>query len=247
MPFQLTAEELERYDRQILIEELGVAAQKKLKRAKVFICGAGGLGSPVAVYLAAAGIGNLTIVDNDRVSLSNLNRQVLHHDSDIGRPKVDSAKEEINRINPHANIHAIHTQVTENNVHHLIAGQDIIVDALDNPETRYIMNKAALEASIPFIHGAVYGFEGRLMTIIPGQSTCLRCLYRGSVEPSAKFPVIGVTPAVIGALQATETVKYLAGAGDLLTDRLLVYDGLKLTFNEFKLRKNPMCDHCGHL
>jgi len=247
MPFQLTAEELERYDRQILIEDLGITAQKKLKRAKVFICGAGGLGSPVAVYLAAAGIGSLTIVDNDRVSLSNLNRQVLHHDSDIDRLKVDSAKEEICRINPHVNIHVHPVTITEENIGKLIDGQHIIVDALDNQETRYIINKAALKANIPLVHGAVNGFEGRLMTIIPGQSTCLRCLHRGPVDSSSKFPVIGVTPAVIGALQATETIKYLAGVGKFLTDRLLVFDGLALKFSEFKVRKNPRCDHCGHL
>lgn len=244
MPAILSAEERSRYDRQIKIGEIGAAGQAKLKQAKICICGAGGLGSPAAIYLAAAGIGTLTIIDHDRVTLSNLNRQILHHETDIGRYKVDSAKGKLSYFNSHVIVNARQINITEENVVGLVSGHDVIIDALDNLETRYTLNKAALVLGIPFIHGAVSGFEGRIMTVIPGRSTCLRCLYRGPVEPPPATPVIGVTPAVIGALQATEAIKTILGIGELLTDRLLIYDGLKLKWSEFKLRKNPNCDHC---
>jgi adenylyltransferase/sulfurtransferase len=185
------------------------------------------------------------IVDHDRVELSNLNRQVLHWDEDIGRRKIDSALEKLRRLNQGVKIEAIEEMITEANVSQLIAGFDLIVDAMDNLPTRYILNKAALERNIPFFHGAVYGFEGRAMTIIPGQTACLRCLYRG-VVPRKKFPVIGVAPAVIGCIQATEVIKYIVGIGELLTDRLLIYDGLNLKFTEFKVKKDPNCEHCSH-
>jgi len=241
----LTTDELERYERQIIIEGFGEEGQEKLKRAKVFVAGAGGLGSPVLIYLIAAGVGTVRIVDHDRVELSNLNRQVLHWDEDIGRRKIDSALEKLKRLNQGVKIEAIEEMITEVNVSQLIAGFDLIVDAMDNLPTRYILNKAALERNIPFFHGAVYGFEGRAMTIIPGQTACLRCLYRG-VVPREKFPVIGVAPAVIGCIQATEVIKYIVGIGELLTDRLLIYDGLNLKFTEFKVKKDPNCEHCSH-
>ena len=241
----LTTDELERYERQIIIEGFGEEGQERLKRAKVFVAGAGGLGSPVSIYLMAAGVGMIRIVDHDRVELSNLNRQVLHWDEDIGRRKIDSALEKLKRLNQGVKIEATEEMITEANVSQLIAGFDLIVDAMDNLPTRYILNKAALERNIPFFHGAVYGFEGRAMTIIPGQTACLRCLYRG-VVPRKKFPVIGVAPAVIGCIQATEVIKYIVGIGELLTDRLLIYDGLNLKFTEFKVKKDPNCEHCSH-
>ena len=241
----LTTDELERYERQIIIEGFGEEGQERLKRAKVFVAGAGGLGSPVLMYLMAAGVGTVRIVDHDRVELSNLNRQVLHWDEDIGRRKIDSALEKLRRLNQGVKIEATEEMITEVNVSQLVAGFDLIVDAMDNLPTRYILNKAALERNIPFFHGAVYGFEGRAMTIIPGQTACLRCLYRG-VVPRKKFPVIGVAPAVIGCIQATEVIKYIVGIGELLTDRLLIYDGLNLKFTEFKVKKDPNCEHCSH-
>ncbi|NCO53002.1 MAG: adenylyltransferase [Deltaproteobacteria bacterium CG_4_8_14_3_um_filter_51_11] len=244
---KLCAEELERYDRQIYIQDIGPAGQEKLKKAKIFICGVGGLGSPAAIYLAAAGIGEITLVDYDEVVRSNLNRQVLHHEADIGRRKVYSAKEKLSKLNAHVVVTTGCDAVTAQNAKRLVSGHDVIIDALDNPETRYILNKAALDLGIVFIHGAVNGFEGRIMTVIPGKSTCLRCLYRGPVISTPKFPVIGVAPAVIGVLQATEAIKYILGIGELLTDRLLTYDGLKLKWREFKVRKNPKCDHCGRM
>ena len=242
----LTTDELERYERQIIIEKFGEEGQEKLKRAKVFIAGAGGLGSAISIYLMAAGVGMMRIVDHDRVELSNLNRQILHWDEDIGKWKVDSALEKLKRLNKGVEIEATKATITEANVSQLVADFDLIVDAMDNLPTRYIVNKAALERNIPLFHGAVYGFEGRAMTIIPGKTACLRCLYRG-VFPQEKFPVIGVTPAVIGCIQATEVIKYIVGIGELLTNRLLIFDGLDMKFKEFKVKKDPSCEHCGHL
>ena len=240
----LTREARERYDRQIMIRGFGQEGQGRLKRARVFVAGAGGLGSPVATYLTAAGVGMIRIVDQDRVELNNLNRQVLHWQGDIGKRKVDSATQKLRKLNQEVKIEAIGEMITEANISQLVAGFDLIVDAVDNMPTRYILNKVALEKNIPFFHGAVYGFEGRAMTIIPGETACLRCVYRG-VIPEEKFPVIGVTPAVIGCIQATEVIKYIVGIGQLLTNRLLVYDGLNMRFTEFRLKRDPNCEHCG--
>lgn len=242
----LTRNERERYDRQIMIEGFGEEGQEKLKRARVFIAGARGLSAPVSTYLVAAGVGTIRIVDHEKVELSNLNRQVLHWETDIGRRKVDSVTEKLKQLNQGVAIEAVAEMMAEANVSQLVAGFDLIVDAMDNLETRYLLNKAALDQNIPFFHGAIYGFEGRAMTVIPGETACLRCVYRG-VTTEGKFPVIGVTPAVIGCIQATEVIKYIVGIGKLLTNRLLVYDGLNLEFREFKVKKDPNCEHCGHL
>jgi len=240
----LTPSEQERYDRQIMIGEIGQEGQEKLKRSRVVIAGTGGLGSPIAIYLTAAGIGMIRLIDHDQVALSNLNRQILHWEEDIGRKKVDSARTKLRNLNRAVEIEAIAETVTEGNVSKLVNGCDVIVDAMDNLPARYILNRCAIEKNIPFFHGAVNGFEGRVMTILPGKTACLRCMYRGPV-PQEKFPVIGVAPAVIGVIQATEVIKYLLGIGKLLTNRLLIYDGLKVTFSEFTVNKNPDCDHCG--
>jgi len=242
----LTRDELERYDRQIMIRGIGEEGQEKLKQARIFIAGAGGLGSPVSTYLVAAGVGVIRVVDHDSIELSNLNRQVLHWDEDIGRRKVDSATEKLKKLNQEVEIEAIEEMITEANISQLVAGFDLIVDAMDNLPTRYLLNKVALGRNIPFFHGAVYGFQGRAMTIIPGETACLRCIYRG-VIPEERFPVIGVTPAVIGCIQATEVIKYIVGIGQLLTNRLLIYDGLHMKFTEFEVKKDPNCEHCGQL
>jgi molybdopterin/thiamine biosynthesis adenylyltransferase len=242
----LTVDELERYDRQIMLREIGEAGQEKLKRASVFIAGAGGLGSPAAMYLTAAGVGRIRLVDHDRVDRTNLNRQVLHWDNDIGRSKVESATEKLKKLNPEVEIEAIEETITEANLANLLTGFDLIVDAMDNLTTRYLLNKAALDNNIPFFHGAIHGFEGRAMTIIPNKTACLRCVYRG-VIPEEKFPVIGVTPAVIGCIQATEVIKYIVGIGELLTNKLLNYDALSMEFTEFEVKKDPYCEHCGHM
>lgn len=239
----LTENELERYDRQIMIDGFGKEGQERLKRAKVFIAGAGGLGSPVSIYLAAAGVGRIRIVDDDRVEISNLSRQILHWDGDVGSSKAESAKEKLQRLNQNVQLEGISERITEDNILQLVADCDLIVDAMDNFPTRYSLNKAALAKNIPFLHGAVYGFEGRATTIIPGKTPCLRCIYPKAPAPE-KFPVIGVAPAVIGCIQATEAIKYILGLGELLGGRLLVYDGLSLRFFEFKLKKDPECKEC---
>jgi len=242
----LTKDELERYDRQIMIKGIGEEGQKKLKRAKVFIAGVGGLGSPISIYLAAAGVGTIRLVDDDRVELSNLNRQVLHEYGDIGKRKGDSAVEKLKKLNQWINIEAISETITEDNVSQLVTGFDLIVDAMDNLPTRYLLNKAAIDKKIPFFHGAVYGFEGRAMTTIPGKTACLWCVYQGRVT-QGKFPVIGVAPAIIGCIQATEVIKYITGIGELLTNKLLIYDGLNLEFTKLTVEQDPNCPHCGHL
>ena len=241
----LTTDERGRYDRQIMIRGFGEEGQEKLKRAKVIIAGSGGLGSAVSIYLAAAGLGTIRIVDHDRVELSNLNRQVLHWDSDKGRNKVNSAAEKLSQLNQDIKIEPVEETVNEANISQLVAGFDLIVDAMDNLPTRYLLNKAAIENNIPFVHGAVYGFEGRAMTIIPGKTACLRCVYRG-LTPQEKFPVIGVTTGVIGCIQAAEVIKYIVGIGKLLTNRLLVYDGLNMKFTELVVKRDPNCEHCGN-
>lgn len=242
----LTEKEKKRYDRQIMMPEIGEEGQEKLKRAKVVIAGAGGLGSPIALYLAAAGVGMIRIIDQDVVDLSNLNRQILHWDTDIGTGKVDSALNKLSKLNPDIRVEIRGETIDEESVDRLVEGCDLIVDAMDNLPTRYLLNRAAIDRNIPFFYGAVRGFEGRAMTIIPGKTACLRCMYRGPV-PKEKFPVIGIAPAVIGAIQAAEVIKYIVGVGDLLIDRLLLYDGAEQRFNEFKMKRNPHCEHCGHL
>jgi len=242
----LTGEELEKYNRQITIRGFGEEGQEKLKKAKVFVAGAGGLGCASAIYLAVAGVGTIRVVDCDRVELSNLNRQVLHWYEDIGRSKANSAAEKLRKLNRDVEIEAIEESITDDNVTQLVAGFDLIVDAMDNLPGRYRLNKVAMQRNIPFFHGAVYGFEGRAMTIVPGKTACLRCVYRG-VIPEEKVPVVGITPGIIGCIQATEVVKYIVGIGELLSNRLLIYDGLNLKFTELNVKKDPTCEHCGHL
>ena len=241
----LTSQEQERYSRQIRIDEIGQQGQERLKAARVLVAGAGGLGSPVSIYLAAAGVGNISIVDNDTVALSNLNRQVLHRDADIGRAKADSARDTLGSVNPGVRIAAIMRTITADNVGRLVDGQDLVVDAMDNQAARHLLNRAAVDRNIPLIHGAVCGFEGRAMTVLPGRSACLCCMHARAAAPAA-VPVIGAVPAVIGAIQTTEAIKCILGVGERLAGRLLIYDGLAMTFTEFRIKRRPGCDHCGH-
>jgi len=237
----LSKRELARYERQILIPGWSKSGQEKLKKAKILVAGAGGLGSTILTYLAVAGVGRIRIIDDDRVELSNLNRQVLYSDKDIGRNKVDSAKEKLEALNPHISVEAIKATIDENNVFDLVADY-LIVDAMDNLPARLLLNRVAVKKSLPLFHGAVYGFEGRATTIVPGKTACLRCLYQGVIP--GKTPVVGVTPAIIGCIQATEVLKYILGTGELLTDRLLIYDGLSMKFSEVRLKKDPNCCEC---
>jgi molybdopterin/thiamine biosynthesis adenylyltransferase len=240
----LSGSEIERYDRQIIIGGFGQEGQERLKRARVVIAGSGGLGSAVSVYLVAAGVGTIRIIDHDKVELSNLNRQVLHWDKDIGRRKIISASEKLRSLNPGVTIEAVDETINEENVDRLVSGFDAIVDAMDNFPVRLMLNKVAVDRNIPFFYGGVQGFEGRAMTIIPGQTACLKCVYHGSM-PGDKIPVIGATAAVIGSIQTTEVIKYIVGIGELLADTLLVYNGLDMEFTRFKVKRDPGCEHCG--
>ena len=240
----LTPEEKQRYDRQIMIPGIGEAGQEKIKKASVVIAGAGGLGSPIALYLTAAGVGTIRVIDNDKVELSNLNRQILHGEKDIGKAKTASAYDKLTKLNKNITIETIHITIDESNAAQLTEGFDVIVDAMDNLSTRFLLNKAAVKHKVPFIHGAVSGLEGRAMTVIPGKSACIKCVYH-ALPPEHKFPVLGTTPAIIGAIEATEVIKYITGIGTLLTDRLLIYDGLNMKFTELKVVRNVNCEHCG--
>ncbi len=237
----LTEKELKRYIRQIPL--IGNDGQDKLKRAKILIAGAGGLGSPIATYLACAGIGRIVIVDNDTVSVSNLNRQILHWSSDVGRKKINSAQEKIRAMNPFVEVETVSCNIEEENVTGIVGNADLIVDALDNFSGRYLLNRVAIQRHIPFFHGAVRGFHGQVMTIIPHQTACLKCVFPQT--PAAEiFPVIGVTTGVIGSIQANEVIKYLTGEGGLLTNRLLLWDGLSGKMNFLQIKRNPNCPVC---
>jgi adenylyltransferase/sulfurtransferase len=238
----LTERELDRYDRQIRL--LGEDGQEKLKRAKVFIAGAGGLGSPILIYLTAAGIGKIDLVDKDTVALSNLNRQILHWEKDIDREKAISAKEKLTEINRDIKIDAKSETITEDNAFDLVADADLIIDAMDNFPTRYLLNRTALEKGIPFIHGAINGFHGQATTVLPGESACLRCIFREAPPPSV-FPVLGVTPGIIGLIQASEAIKYIVGVGELLIGKLLLWDGLTSQTEIVQVEKNAHCRDCG--
>ena len=238
----LTSNELKRYERQISI--FGAEGQAKLKEAKVFIAGAGGLGSSISIYLAVAGVGKLRMVDNDIVALENLNRQILHWDNDIGKKKLESAAEKLKKMNPAVDVEFISATINEGNGAELVGDCDVIVDAMDNFAARYVLNKTALLREIPFFHGAVHGFYGQATTIIPGKTACLRCIFPEAPPPTVP-PVVGVTPGVIGCIQATEVMKYILRIGNLLENRLLMWDGLGVEMKEVALVKNPRCADCG--
>jgi molybdopterin-synthase adenylyltransferase len=238
----LSIRERERYKRQMML--FGDEGQEQLKKAHIFIAGAGGLGSPIAIYLAVAGIGTITIVDMDTVDQSNLNRQILHTDRDLGKKKTVSAIEKLRELNPDNTINAIDTTIGESNIHDLVGRADGIVDAMDNYPVRYLLNRTALEKKIPFFHGAIRGFYGQATTILPGKTPCLACIFP-KAPPKEVFPVVGVTPGVIGTVQATEVIKYLTKRGELLAGRLFIWDGLAATSEEIAIERNPACAACG--
>ena len=238
----LSNRERKRYARQIL--QFGEGGQERLRKAHVFIAGAGGLGSSAAIYLAATGIGKITIVDKDCVDLTNLNRQILHWESDLGRLKVDSAKEKLSRINSDISIESIAEIINGENLGQLVGRANIIVDAMDNFQTRYLLNRVAIEKRIPLVHGAIRGFDGQVTTIIPGDTACFRCIFK-TPPPAEKFPVIGVTAGLIGLMQANEVVKFVIGIGDLLKNRILFWNGLGGRIEEVALERDPSCIDCG--
>ena len=249
VPRALSPEQRERYSRHILIPEIGLEGQMKLLDAKVLLLGAGGLGSPAALYLAAAGVGTLGIVDNDVVDLSNLQRQVAHSNERIGVPKVDSAETSIHEINPDVNVEKYPVRLGADNIMEIIEGYDVIVDGLDNFPTRYLLNDASVRLQIPVVSASILGFEGQLSVFHPYEGPCYRCLYPtpppAELAPSCGAAgVLGVLPGVMGLLQSVEVIKLVTGAGDTMAGRLLLYDALGTTFTELKVRRDPDCPIC---
>lgn len=244
-------EQLERYSRHIILKEVGPKGQKKLMNGKVLIIGAGGLGAPAAMYLAAAGVGTIGIVDADEVDLSNLQRQIIHTTPDVGKAKVKSAKETMNAINPDVTVNTYRQFVTSENIMELIADYDFIIDGTDNFPAKFLINDACVMAEKPFSHAGIISFKGQLMTYVPGEGPCYRCVFKNpppkdAVPTCKQAGVIGAMGGVIGSLQAMEAIKYLLGVGDLLTGRLLTFDALKMEFYTVKLPKKVVdCAVCG--
>jgi molybdopterin/thiamine biosynthesis adenylyltransferase/rhodanese-related sulfurtransferase len=248
-PRSLTAEQRDRYSRHLLLPEVGAAGQQKLLDAKVLLLGAGGLGSPTALYLAAAGVGTLGIVDDDVVDLSNLQRQVIHTSERVGVPKVDSAEITITALNPDVNVQKYQVRLGPDNIMDILPDYDIVVDGLDNFPTRYLLNDASVRLQIPVVSAAILGFEGQLSVFKPYDGPCYRCLF--PVPPPADMApscgangVLGVLPGTMGLLQATEVIKLILGEGDPLIGRLLMYDALAATVSEVKVRRDPQCPVC---
>jgi molybdopterin/thiamine biosynthesis adenylyltransferase/rhodanese-related sulfurtransferase len=249
VPRSFSAEQRERYSRHLLVPEVGAKGQQKLLEARVLLLGAGGLGSPTALYLAAAGVGTLGIVDDDLVDLSNLQRQVIHTTDRVGSPKVDSATEAIKALNPDVKVVGYPTRLDASNIMEIIEGWDIIVDGADNFPTRYLLNDASVRLGIPVVSAAILGFEGQLSVFSPGHGPCYRCLFRqpppADMAPSCGANgVIGVLPGTMGLLQATEVIKLIVGVGEPLIGRLLMYDALAADFTELKVRQDPECPIC---
>jgi len=243
-------EQVTRYSRHILLPEVGGKGQKKIGQARVLIVGAGGLGSPAAFYLAAAGVGTIGLIDGDVVDLSNLQRQVIHRTADIGRPKVASAKERILALNPSVEVETHDKRLTADNALDLIGRYDIVLDGVDNFPAKFLINDACFFAQKPLVHGGILRFEGRVFTILPGTSACYRCIFKqppppGLVASCQEAGVIGALAGVIGTIQATEVLKLILGRGRLLTDRLLDYDARLTRFREINIARNPHCPLCG--
>ncbi|HTN25553.1 MAG TPA: molybdopterin-synthase adenylyltransferase MoeB [Solirubrobacteraceae bacterium] len=249
VPRVMSPEQRERYSRHMLVPEIGAEGQRKLLDAKVLLLGAGGLGSPTALYLAAAGVGTIGIVDDDVVDLSNLQRQVIHTTDRIGTPKVDSAQETMNALNPDVNVVKYQTRIDASNIMEIIEGYDVIVDGVDNFPTRYLLNDASVRLKIPVVSASILGFDGQLSVFAPYDGPCYRCLY--PVPPPAELApscgangVLGVLPGTMGLLQATEVIKLIVGTGEPLIGRLLLYEALGATFTELKVRRDPECAIC---
>jgi molybdopterin/thiamine biosynthesis adenylyltransferase/rhodanese-related sulfurtransferase len=249
VPVQLTPEQRTRYHRHLLLPEVGVAGQTKLLESKVLLLGAGGLGSPAALYLAAAGVGTLGIVDMDEVDASNLQRQILHNMDRIGERKVDSAKKTLTGLNPDVNVVTYDTRLSAENVLDLIDGYDVIVDGADNFPSRYLLNDASLKKRIPVVHGSIFRFEGQVTVFDPYNGPCYRCMIPepppAELAPScAEAGVLGVLPGIIGSIQALEAIKLILGLGDPLRGRLLAYDAMEESFRTFKVLRDPNCPAC---
>jgi adenylyltransferase/sulfurtransferase len=239
----LTEFEVELYKRQIAITGWGPETQEKLKRAKVFVAGAGGLGSAALSYLSVAGVGILKVCDHDQLELSNLNRQILHAHQNIGMNKVDSAFETLSQLNPCIRVKKVTEKITETNVEQLVDDADLIVDCLDKHEPRHLLNRVSLKSRIPMIHAGVSQFHGQMTFLHPPETPCLRCFF--PIEsPSIENPILGCTPGVMGSLEALEAIKYLTGIGDLIKNRMLLFDGLGTEFYYMEIEKNSNCPVC---
>ena len=246
-----TNEQLERYSRHIILKEIGAKGQKKLLNAKVLIIGAGGLGAPAAMYLAAAGVGTIGIADADEVDLSNLQRQIIHATKDLGKPKVQSAKETMNDLNPDVTVNTYHTFVTSGNIREIIRDYDFIIDGTDNFPAKFLINDACVMEKKPFSHAGIIRFKGQLMTYVPGEGPCYRCVFKDpppkdAVPTCKQAGVVGAMGGVIGSLQAMEAIKFIVGKGQLLTGHLLTYDALTMEFRKIKLpHHTENCPICG--
>lgn len=248
--FEFTAEQLKRYDRHFILPEVGEAGQAKLLQAKVLLIGAGGLGSPAAYYLAAAGVGTIGIVDNDVVDMSNLQRQILHTNDRVGISKVESARQTINGLNPDINVIGYETRVSSENILEIIKGYDVILDGCDNFPTRYLVNDACVMTGIPNVHGSIFQFEGQASVFYPGRGPCYRCLFPEPPPPGAapscqEAGVLGVLPGLVGCVQALEAMKIILGVGRPLIGRMVYFDTLSMELRIHKLRKDPNCPVCG--
>src|SRR5438270_5695258 len=246
----LSNEEIARYSRHLIMPEVGVEGQRRLKAARVLMIGTGGLGAPTGMYLAAAGVGTLGVVDFDVVDASNLQRQIVHGTKDVGRPKIESARDRLNDINPNVKIEAYETRLTSENALELFRDYDMVVDGTDNFPTRYLVNDACVLAGKPNVYGSIFRFEGQASVFWAAKGACYRCLYPepppvGLVPSCAEGGVLGVLPGIVGAIQANEAIKLILGGGEPLINRLLLFDAWKLRFRELKLRKDPACPVCG--
>jgi molybdopterin/thiamine biosynthesis adenylyltransferase len=251
MSIRLTPDQIERYSRQIMVPDLGGKAQIRLRQAKVLVIGAGGLGSPAAFYLVAAGIGTLGIVDSDKVELSNLQRQILHSTATIGQRKVDSAKATLTQLNPDVEIKTYPVRFEDDDADSIAAGYDFIVDGSDNFETKFLVNDTAIKFGIAFSHAGIVRLQGQTMTVIPRKTACYRCLFQAPPPPEEILNcqasgILGAVAGTLGTIQATEAVKYLAGFEEgLITDRLLVYDAKSMKFRDVEVKRDPSCVSCG--
>lgn len=246
----LSAQEVQRYSRHLILPEVGLEGQKRLKAASILLIGAGGLGSPLGLYLAAAGVGRIGLVDFDAVDFSNLQRQVLHGTPDVGRPKLLSAKEKLQAINPEVQLDLYEARLTSVNAIDILRPYDIIIDGTDNFPTRYLVNDACVLLRKPNVYGSIFRFDGQASVFAPPKGPCYRCLYPeppppGEVPSCAEGGVLGILPGVIGCIQATEAIKLILGQGSSLIGRLLTYDALEMRFSEFRVRRNPKCPICG--
>lgn len=248
---EFTEERLERYSRHILLQDVGIEGQVKLSEAKVLIIGAGGLGSPAALYLAAAGVGTIGIADADCVDLSNLQRQVIHFTSDLSKPKVDSAAEKMRALNPDVNVRTYHEFLRAANIRQIIRDYQFVIDGTDNFAAKFLINDACVLEGVPFSHGGILRFNGQTMTVLPGKSACYRCVFtapppRGAVPACSEAGILGAVAGMLGTIQAAEVLKFITGTGTLLSDSLLIFDAKDMDFRKVQLHRNPRCAVCGH-